>query len=359
MSGVPTRSPRASVTTAGRLVAAGILYLLSLLFMAITIGIRFVVYAFFILAAIAVSFAIAGVETPSIVGDLYWVGAFVIIAWSLYWTGRRVWAGGRTEAASHLARTRLPRPEDRGVQSTLDRLAQSLDRPVPALRISETDQPLCFTIKYPTTNPPRDELERDVGAYRAFSTDEVLSDTDFDADEPIPEDYVIVVSTGLLSALTADELAAVLAHELAHLHNGDPRLMTLFLVPLGWSERAIPTSGRLIATIILGIPAVLMVAAAVLAMAVFARGREYDADAGAAAITGDPSALASALERLREDAQRPEEDLRRVSVLNVLPTGDDFWDRLHHPSTERRIKKLRSMTTANGASISTTNLPRN
>lgn len=362
MSGVPTQQAGVGATAIGRLVVAGLLYLLSLLFMAVTIAIRFFVYGFFIAAAIAVSSSIAGLYVPSVI-QIGWMAATAIMGWSLYRVGRHVWADARTESAAVLARTRLPRPDDGGVQSALERLCQTLDRPAPALRISETDQPLCYTIKYPSSNPPRDELERDVDAYRAFATEEAIADAEerikeysldaevtesqtFDADEPIPEDYVIVVSTGLLSALTVDELAAVLAHELAHLQNGDPKLMTLFLVPLGWSKRAMPTSGRLIATIILGIPALLMVGTALLALAVFARGREYDADAGAAAITGDPAALASALERLREDAKRPEEDLRRVSGLNVLPTGDDIGDRLLHPSTERRIERLRSMTTA-------------
>lgn len=65
MSGVPARSPRASVTTAGRLVVAGVLYVLSLFFMAITVAIRLVVYAFFLAIAVEVSFAVAGMETPS------------------------------------------------------------------------------------------------------------------------------------------------------------------------------------------------------------------------------------------------------------------------------------------------------
>jgi heat shock protein HtpX len=76
------------------------------------------------------------------------------------------------------------------------------------------------------------------------------------------------------------------------------------------------------------------------------RYREYAADRGAAQMTGEPAALASALQSISEDMERvPQDDLREQAEMNaffILPIRSGFIGRLArtHPSTERRIDQL-------------------
>jgi len=90
--------------------------------------------------------------------------------------------------------------------------------------------------------------------------------------------------------------------------------------------------------------------------AVVARAREYAADDGAVAITGDPAALASALATLDGTvARRPGTDLRAVAAFSVVPPAWEehrFFDRTRrliyrgllgtHPETSDRIERLRA-----------------
>lgn len=81
-------------------------------------------------------------------------------------------------------------------------------------------------------------------------------------------------------------------------------------------------------------------------VAYFSRGRELAADRGAARLTGDLAALASALRTLTETRSAPTEDLRTFeqssAVLDILPTEDDrsAGPFRTHPDTERRIRRL-------------------
>ncbi len=168
---------------------------------------------------------------------------------------------------------------------------------------------------------------------------------------------IVVVSDGLLETLSDAELEAVIAHELAHLSNGDQRLMTWMLVPLVASEefyemfreedefdpRDLPwlAVGRL------------LVGSSALGVGLFSRGREFAADRAAVAATGDPGALASALERLDgATPERPPADLRKharsVDAMSVLPALDPERDGggglfATHPATERRLERLRRL----------------
>jgi heat shock protein HtpX len=79
------------------------------------------------------------------------------------------------------------------------------------------------------------------------------------------------------------------------------------------------------------------------------RYREYAADRGAAAITGNPSALASALLKIsgRMD-DVPKEDLREQAEMNaffIIPISKGFIGKIArtHPSTEKRVEALREM----------------
>lgn len=168
---------------------------------------------------------------------------------------------------------------------------------------------------------------------------------------------VVVVSAGLLETLSDAELEAVVAHELAHIANGDQRLMTWVLVPLIASEEFYETmheedefDPRVLPWLAIGR---LLIGSSMLGVGLFSRGREFAADRAAVTATGDPGALAAALERLDSTtADRPPDDLRKharsVDAMSVLPTLDPERDGggglfATHPDTERRLERLRRL----------------
>jgi len=168
-----------------------------------------------------------------------------------------------------------------------------------------------------------------------------------------PSESTLVVSTGLVAALDERELDAVLAHELAHVANYDAAVVTALSVPRVAAARAIRRYG---------INPIVALGAGVLAVtgrfctAVVSRVREFAADDAAVAITGDPAALASALETLdAEIGRRPADDLRgAASAFAVVPPPWEerpAFDRSRryvarrllgtHPSTDARVERLR------------------
>lgn len=179
-------------------------------------------------------------------------------------------------------------------------------------------------------------------------------------------DGTVVLTRGLVRALSDRELAAVLAHEISHLANGDSRVLNAALVPLlvaehvGADERPKFTQRQLIEP--LSYLAHLLLWAAVAALtrvqaitcrlgiSALSRGREVAADRGAARLTGDPGALASALRELDGGRGTPSEDKRvwakSASVLDILPTEDEGGPVglfRTHPPTERRIDYLQDL----------------
>lgn len=296
--------------------------------------------------------------------------------------------GLRAEPAVMLVRTGAPViGDERRAAATVERLAMQVDRPVPAVRILDSPDPICYTLRYPWAASPETVIEEsdevdleDVPVGRApirrLATDggptaegraadaqtdlsafggrtaegrEANAQTDPSAEgtvtDPTEADHVVVVSTGLIDRLPPAELEAVLAHEVAHLANGDLRLMNWLLLPTFWADAA--------ETTMVPIPVWSTVPirySAVPAVAFFNRGREFVADAAAARITGDPAALASALERLDEDVETaPESDFRAVAIVNILPTRHRSGTTRStlprsHPPTAERIERLETMT---------------
>ena len=133
-----------------------------------------------------------------------------------------------------------------------------------------------------------------------------------------PSNAAVAVTTGLLATLDDDELEGVLAHELAHIKNRDVAVMTIasflstiafLIVRWGWLFGG---RGRNQAPVIVAILASLLVwILSFLLIRALSRYREYSADRGAAAITGKPSALASALMKISGLMDKvPKEDLR-------------------------------------------------
>jgi Zn-dependent protease with chaperone function len=293
----------------------------------------------------AVGLLLAGVAASSVPGPLTGLG-FALVATVV---GTMAFLGFLARARSGLRRRRRLAPalfllsahspageRETQAREALSRLARQVDVPEPSLRVVRTDRPLCATVGYPERSPPARLVESELGARLQDGSRSPATRSAFE--DHVEGDAVVVVSTGLLATLSAAELDAVLAHELAHLRNGDLRLVGWLLLPVAWAAgRAVgPEPGRLSrlarrVALVASLPGVV----------VFNRGREFAADRAAAALTS-PASLASALERLDPEAATPSRDLRSVAVLNVvaLPgAGIPF----SHPSTERRVERLRAM----------------
>jgi len=125
-----------------------------------------------------------------------------------------------------------------------------------------------------------------------------------------PENAAVAATSGLLRYLSEEEVAGVMAHELAHVRNRNTLIMTItatiagavsmlasFALFFGGSSRNIPLG--IVGTILIMILAAL--AAALVQMAI-SRTREYAADAGGAEICGNPLWLANALDRMERGA---------------------------------------------------------
>jgi heat shock protein HtpX len=171
----------------------------------------------------------------------------------------------------------------------------------------------------------------------------------------------VCVTTGLMNSLEQDELDGVLAHELAHVKNRDMMVMTIasFLSTIAfmmvrWGAFFGGGHGRgregggggivvaILVSLIVWIISYLLIRA-------LSRYREYAADRGAAAITGNPSALASALLKISGEMDKvPKDDLREEAEMNaffIIPIKSGIIGRLFstHPPTERRVEQLRDL----------------
>lgn len=168
---------------------------------------------------------------------------------------------------------------------------------------------------------------------------------------------VVCVTLGLLKELDDDELEAVLAHEIAHIQNGDTTVMTIAAFPttlalwlLGAVRRG--TQSRLVLFVLWGLLWLLVIFALPLLVAslpgtlALSRQREYAADRGTVALTGDPYALASALATLYDARSVAQRDLRGVAGLNafcIVPPVGAFGLPWSHPPTAERIRRLRHL----------------
>lgn len=168
-----------------------------------------------------------------------------------------------------------------------------------------------------------------------------------------PDHAVIGVTEGLLRRLTMREISGVLAHEISHIRNNDIWLMGLADVMSRFVQSMSYAALILAALNIFGMatgePPVSWLAIALLYLAPtmssllqlgLSRAREFDADLEAAMLTGDPTGLASALQRLENHTGKFWEDMmmpvpaRRVPVPSLLRT---------HPPTEDRIERLMAL----------------
>ena len=172
-----------------------------------------------------------------------------------------------------------------------------------------------------------------------------------------PENAAVAATTGLLNSLSTQEVAAVMAHELAHIQNRDTLIMTITATIAGaismlanfalffGDNRNNPLG--IVGTILLMILAPL---AAMLVQMAISRTREYAADRRGAEICGHPLWLASALEKIQRaahGAEMPaaERNPATAHMFIINPLSGRNMDNLFstHPNTANRIAALRKM----------------
>jgi heat shock protein HtpX len=171
-----------------------------------------------------------------------------------------------------------------------------------------------------------------------------------------PQHAAVAVTAGLLQMLSRDEIAGVIAHELAHIRNRDTLTMTITATIAGaismlaqfglffGGHRDANHGAGLIGTIAMVILAPI---AAMLVQMAISRTREYAADDLGARISGQPDALASALIKISNAAHQIENPTAERSpatahLFIVNPLTGHGMDNLFatHPSTENRIAAL-------------------
>lgn len=180
-----------------------------------------------------------------------------------------------------------------------------------------------------------------------------------------PQNAAVAATTGILRVLNERELRGVMAHELAHVKHRDILISTVSATMAGaismLANFAMFFGGRdsegRPANPIAGIAVALLapLAAGLIQMAI-SRAREFEADRGGAAISGDPRALASALQKIHAYAaggvplmaaeRHPE--TAQMMIMNPLRGGGLRGLFSTHPSTEERVERLLAMTAAAG-----------
>lgn len=173
-----------------------------------------------------------------------------------------------------------------------------------------------------------------------------------------PENAAVAATTGLLKRLSQEEIAGVMAHELAHIANRDTLIMTVtatiagaismlanFALFFGGRDRNSPLGP-------IGALAVAILApfAAMIVQMAISRSREYEADRIGAEICGQPRWLASALHSIHDAAQkidypRAEANPATAHMFIINPLHAHAIDGLFstHPKTEERIRRLMEM----------------
>ncbi|MEY8882095.1 zinc metalloprotease HtpX [Donghicola sp. XS_ASV15] len=213
-----------------------------------------------------------------------------------------------------------------GIQQMVADLARNADMPVPAVYLIDTPQP------------------------NAFATGRN------------PANAAVAVTSGILRVLSREELAGVIAHELAHIKNHDTAIMTVTATFAGaismlanfalffGGNRDEEGNGGLGIVGTLAMMFLAPMAAALVQMAI-SRAREYEADRIGAEICGHPLWLASALENIQRGAAQidniaAERNPATAHMFIINPLHGRRMDNLFatHPATENRVAALRKMT---------------
>lgn len=181
-----------------------------------------------------------------------------------------------------------------------------------------------------------------------------------------PRHASVAVTSGLLEIMGEEELKGVLAHELSHVKNRDTLVMTVAAAVAGaismlahWAQWGLMFGGgrrdsegrnsnaalQLVAVLLIIVLAPL---AAMLIQLAISRTREYGADESGARLTGNPSGLANALERLDAAVRAhplPDANPATTHLFIVNPLRGDAIAKLFstHPPIAERVRRLRHM----------------
>ena len=170
-----------------------------------------------------------------------------------------------------------------------------------------------------------------------------------------PEHAAVAATTGILQMLSERELRGVMAHELAHVRHRDILISTISATVAG-AISALANFGMFFggrdeegrSNPLVGILVMILapLAAALIQMAI-SRSREFDADRGGAEISGDPEALAAALQKIERYAQglpleaaEAHPETAQMMIINPLSGGGLKGLFSTHPATEERIRRL-------------------
>ncbi|AWL99749.1 zinc metalloprotease HtpX [Bradyrhizobium amphicarpaeae] len=181
-----------------------------------------------------------------------------------------------------------------------------------------------------------------------------------------PQNAAVAVTTGLMRQLSREELAGVIAHELAHIKNHDTLLMTITATIAGaismlaqfgmfFGHRGNNNGPGIVGSILMMILAPL---GAMLVQMAISRTREYAADDLGARIVGQPMWLASALVKIEGAAhQLPNVEAERnpatAHMFIINPLSGHGVDNLFatHPSTQNRVAALQQLSAKLGAQV--------
>jgi heat shock protein HtpX len=271
------------------------------------------------------TFGLMALMTALFVAIAGWFGGrpamFIALAFAAVFNFGAYWFSDRAVLRMYRARP-LQRDEAPGLYDMVDELRQRAGLPMPVIAISAAEQP------------------------NAFATGRN------------PEHAAVCVTQGMLRVASADELAGVLGHELAHIKNRDMLIGTIaatlaaavvMLSRVAFWFGGDDDRGGLIGGLLMLILA--PIAAMLIQMAI-SRAGEYRADRVGAEISGRPGALASALQKLESEARRRPMELNpsaaHLAIVNPLKAGGMTGLFRTHPPTEERVRRLEEMARRGG-----------
>jgi heat shock protein HtpX len=282
----------------------------------------FLLGGLFVVVVVGLMLAVRSAGLALIIG----VAALGFVWWQWY---------SSDKVALKAMRARVVTPQEAPeLHAMIDRLCALAEMPKPTVAISYTDMP------------------------NAFATGRS------------PSHSAVCVTTGILDRLTRDELEGVLAHELSHVAHRDVTVMSLASTAgimtgmvlrgaqfggLGMLGGRRDNGGGMPIWLLILLASIVVYAISFIATKMLSRYRELAADRAGAYLTGNPSALASALTKISgEIATIPRKDLRAAEPMNaffIAPAISGVsWRTLTstHPSLEQRVEQLAKVATELG-----------